>query len=566
MPIAETVLNGIQDRGRRALPIERIYRHLYNPDLFLRAYGRIYRKTGATTQGITEETTDGMSMEKINTLLEKFRCERYQWTPVRRIYIPKKNGGRRPLGIPVWSDKLVQEVMRSILEAYYEPQFSDLSHGFRANRGCHSALREIAKWKDIDWFIEGDIKECFDSIDHDLLLSILKEKVHDDRFIVLLGQLLKVGYVEYGSYKSTLIGTPQGGPVSPIFANVYLDKLDRFVENTLMPRYTKGNWKTARNLQRIMRQRPLSNTKNHIFRRLRYIRYADDFLIGFTGLEAEVKEVKRCLKEFLQEKLKLELSEDKTLLTYARTEKAQFLGYEIKRMTESTKHKKGRKPINNALSLSVPIRFIKERCDLYIKYGRIMPRAELINDSDADITSFFQSRYAGYVQYYMLAHNVHALNEVRWVMEKSLLKTLAKKHKTSVNQLEKQYKTTIQTPHGPQKCLEMQVVNREGEPQIARFGGIPLRRRQGKTIEDQAQNDAPTSKGTELIQRLLANLCECCGSAGRVEVHHIRKLADIKKGRSPKPKWTQEMIAHQRKTLIVCKKCHRAIHSDQISR
>ena len=561
MPIAETLLDGIQDRGRRGLPIEEIYPHLYNPDLFLRAYGRIYRKTGAITQGITEETTDGMSMERINTLLEKFRCERYQWTPVRRIYIPKKNGGRRPLGIPVWSDKLVQEVMRSILEAYYEPQFSDLSHGFRANRGCHSALREISKWKDVDWFIEGDIKECFDSIDHDLLLSILQEKVHDERFSRLLGQLLKAGYVEYGHHKPTRSGTPQGGPVSPILANMYLDKLDRFVESTLMSRYTKGNSKVARSLQEIMRQRAIPNTKSHNFRRLRYIRYADDFLIGFTGLEAEIKEVKKCLKEFLKEKLKLELSEDKTLITYARMERAQFLGYEIKRIAENTKYKKSRKPINNALNLSVPIKAIKERCALYKKRGRVIHRAELVNDSDYDIVNFFQSRYAGYVQYYMLAHNVHVLNELRWVMETSLLMTLAKKHKTSVNQLEKRYKTTIQTPDGPRKCLEIRVLRREERPLIARFGGIPLRRQKRTTSKGQSQNGRTTSKGTELIQRLLANQCECCGSAGRVEVHHIRKLADIGKRESPRPRWMREMIASKRKTLIVCKNCHRAIHS-----
>ena len=562
MRIAETILESIKDRGSRGLPNEEIYRHLYNPDLLLRAYGRIYKRPGATTQGITEETTDGMSMEKINTLIEQFRCERYQWTPVRRIYIPKKNGGRRPLGIPVWQDKLVQEAMRSILEAYYEPQFSDLSHGFRPNRGCHSALMEISGWQGIDWFIEGDIKACFDSIDHDLLLSILAEKTQDARFTGLLGRLLKAGYVEYGRHEPTPVGTPQGGPVSPILANIYLDKLDRFVENTLIPRYTRGKRQTARHWREVVRQQD-SGAGNS--RRLRYIRYADDFLIGFTGLEAEAQAVKRHLHQFLMATLKLELSAEKTLVTHARTEEAQFLGYAIKRMAENTNRKKGQRPVADALSLNVPIKAMKERCSFYKKRGRIIPRAELLHNSDYDIIHLFQSRYLGYVQFYILAHNLHILNELRWVMETSLLMTLAKKRQTSVNQLAQRYETTIQTPYGPRKCLEMQVKGKK--PRIARFGGIPLKRRKGAAMDRQPQKHGIEYKQPELIERLLANQCEYCGSMGRVEVHHVRKLADIDKGgRAPRPQWAQEMVAHQRKTLIVCRSCHRAIHSMRFDR
>lgn len=562
MRIAEMILENIHDRSSRGLPNEEIYRHLYNPDLFLRAYSRIYKKSGATTQGITEETTDGMSMEKINILIEKFRCECYQWTPVRRIYILKKNGGRRPLGIPVWQDKLVQEVMRSILEAYYEPQFSDLSHGFRPNRGCHSALMEISSWQGIDWFIEGDIKECFDSIDHDLLLSIIEEKIQDPRFTGLLGRLLKAGYVEYGRYEPTLVGTPQGGPVSPILANIYLDKLDRFVENTLIPRYTRGKRHTARNWREIVRQIPDRDRDVGNSRRLRYIRYADDFLIGFTGLKAEAQEVKRHLHQFLMEKLKLELSEQKTLVTHARTEEVQFLGYEIKRMVENTKRKKGRRPVADALSLNVPIKSMKERCSFYKKRERVIPRAELIHNSDYDIINLFQSRYMGYVQYYILAHNLHILHELHRVMETSLLMTLAKKRQTSVNQLAKRYETTIQTPHGPRKCLQMQVLHKGKKPRIARFGGVPLKRRNGTAIDRQARRYGIKRRQSELIERLLANQCEYCGSMGRVEVHHVRKLTDIDRGeRVLLPPWAQKMVMHQRKTLIVCRSCHRAIHS-----
>src|SRR3954470_16736735 len=238
---AETVLAIIRERGMGGKPLEDVYRQLYNPDLYLRAYGRISRNAGAMTKGSTDETVDGMSMERIDAIIEAIRCERYRWTPVRRVLIPKSNGKMRPLGIPVWSDKLLQEVMHSLMEAYYEPQFSTHSHGFRPGRGCHTALREIhAVWKGTVWYIEGDIKGCFDNIDHTVLLSILREKVRDNRFLTLVETLLKAGHLEQWTYRPTLSGTPQGGIVSPLLANIYLDRLDKFVEGTLIPEYTKG--------------------------------------------------------------------------------------------------------------------------------------------------------------------------------------------------------------------------------------------------------------------------------------------------------------------------------------
>src|SRR5436309_3552302 len=239
---AETTLNIIEDRGKRNLPLENVYRRLYNPDLYLRAYGRLYRNEGAMTKGTTPETVDGMSQRKIEEVIELLKYERFQWTPVRRMLIPKGNGKTRPLGIPTWTDKLLQEVMRSILEAYYEPQFSPTSHGFRPGRGCHTALKDIFHtWTGSRWFIEGDIKGCFDNIDHAILLSILRETIHDNRFLILVENLLRAGYLEQWDYRPTLSGTPQGGIISPLLANIYLDRLDQFVEQTLVPRYTCGD-------------------------------------------------------------------------------------------------------------------------------------------------------------------------------------------------------------------------------------------------------------------------------------------------------------------------------------
>jgi len=165
MRTADTILNIIHDRGKRRLPLEDVYRQLYNPDMYLRAYAKLYSNDGAMTPDITAETVDGMSEHMIATIIEAIRSERWQWTPVRRSAIPKRKGGTRPLGMPSWSNKLVQEVFRSILEAYYEPPFSDHVHGFRPRRGCHTALEAIQKnWPGTKWFIEGDIQGCYDRI------------------------------------------------------------------------------------------------------------------------------------------------------------------------------------------------------------------------------------------------------------------------------------------------------------------------------------------------------------------------------------------------------------------
>ena len=218
-----------------------LYRQMFNKELYLLAYGNIYSNQGAMTPGASEETADGMSEDKIEQITGLMRRERYRFAPARRVYIPKKNGKLRPLGLPSWSDKLVGEVVRLLLEAYYEPGFSDRSHGFRKGRGCHTALREINDtWTGTTWFIEGDISDCFGSLDHEILLGILAEKIHDQRFLRLIRNMLKAGYLEDWEYHETLSGSPQGGVVSPILSNIYLHKLDEFVERELIPQYTRG--------------------------------------------------------------------------------------------------------------------------------------------------------------------------------------------------------------------------------------------------------------------------------------------------------------------------------------
>ncbi len=591
---AETVLGVIRERSKRGLPLTDVYRQLFNPALYLRAYGRLYRRNGALTQGTTPETVDGMSLDRIHALIEDIRFERYRFQPARRVEIPKPNqpGKTRPLGIPTWSDKLLQEVLRSILEAYYEPRFSDRSHGFRPERGCHTALTEIThNWRGTSWFVEGDIKGCFDNIDHTVLLSILRENIHDNRFLRLLQNLFQTGYLKEWKYYPTLSGTPQGGVVSPILANIYLDRLDKFVENALVPEYTRGKKRKphpvyhptnlranylrrtgraeeAKDLKRQVRTLPSVDPNDKDYRRLRYVRYADDFLLGFAGPKAEAEEIKERLREFLYENLKLELSPEKTLISHAISTPARFLGYDIVIQQCDSKHDRlGRRQLNRNPGLRVPAEFIETRCRRYMRDGKPIHRKLLTLDDDFGIVHTYQSEWRGYVEYYALAQNRFWLDKLHWIMRISLLKTLACKHKSTVRKMHRKYATVIRTPQGPRKCLEV-VVEREGKsPLVARFGGISLKNQdwEGAKPEETLPDYRLLPQATHRVQlkdRLLAEKCEVCGATGKVEVHHIRKLANLeKKGRREKPIWVRVMAARRRKTLVVCFTCHRKIHA-----
>ncbi|MEU8720487.1 reverse transcriptase/maturase family protein, partial [Streptomyces antimycoticus] len=440
MQNAETVLGVLRERGRCGLPCNELYRQLFNPQLYLLAYGRIYANHGAMTPGVTSETVDGMSQRKIDRIIEAMRHERYRFHPVRRVHIPKKNGKTRPLGLPTWSDKLVGEVIRLLLEAYYEPMFSDRSHGFRPRRGCHTALREVDHtWTGTSWFIEGDIADCFGSLDHQVLLSILGEKIHDQRFLRLVRNMLTAGYLEDWKWGATLSGAPQGGVASPVLSNIYLHKLDEFVETVLIPEYTRGK-RRARNpaylevqnllakarrrgdrvQARALRQRmvslPSADPNDPAYRRLRYIRYADDHLLGFTGPKAEAEQIKQRLAQFLRDKLKLELSQEKTLITHARTGAARFLGYEITTQHNDTKKTGRYRRVNGQIALRVPQDVVKAKCAPYLARGNPAKRTALINSSDHAIVATFGTVYRGVVQYYLLAGDVFRLHRLQWVM------------------------------------------------------------------------------------------------------------------------------------------------------
>ncbi|MEU0941140.1 reverse transcriptase domain-containing protein [Embleya sp. NPDC005971] len=584
MQSAETVLGVLRERGRRGLSCNELYRQLFNPQLYLLAYGRLYSNKGAMTPGVNGETVDGMSLGKIEHVIDALRHERYRWSPARRVYIPKGRGSTklRPLGLPPWSDKLVGEVIRLLLEAYYEPTFSDSSHGFRPRRGCHTALRDVVNtWTGSAWLIEGDIAQCFDRLDHSVMLRILGEKIHDNRFLRLVWNMLKAGYMEDWVWNATHSGSPQGGVVSPILSNIYLHKMDEYVEKVLIPEYTRGRvrkpnrafrrvWSAmgsarkrgdhtkVRELRKQLHSMPSMDTQDPGYRRLRYVRYADDTLLGFAGPKAEAEEIKERLAQFLRDDLKLKLSPEKTLITHARTGAARFLGYDITVLHNDRKVSGRRRSANGTISLRVPRSVVSAKQARYKERGKPARRPELLNQDDHVIISTYGSEYRGIVQYYLMAGDVFRLARLQWVMETSMLMTLANKHRSSVSKMARKYATTIETPYGRRKCFEARVERADRKPLVGRFGGIPLRQNK-KTVLTDRRPALVTIKRKELVTRLLAARCEVCGHVDEVEVHHVAKLADL--GRSGhRPPWANLMAARNRKTLVVCGNCHADIH------
>jgi group II intron reverse transcriptase/maturase len=594
---AETTLAIIRERGRKGLHLEDVYRRLFNPDLYLRAYGRISRNAGALTKGVTGETVDGMSLGKIGALIDDLRHERHRWTPVRRALIPKANGKVRPLGIPTWSDKLLQEVMRSILEAYCEPQFSDHSHGFRPGLGCDTALQDIAQhWKGTKWFIEGDIKGCFDNFDHAVLLSILGEEIHDNRFLRLVGHMLQAGYLEQWDCRPTLSGTPQGGVISPLLANIYLDRLDQFVEQTVSPAYTRGKAKRLNpEYVRVCKSRSLAKEKGDMatyrelgrtlskmatqvdhdpgYRRLRYVRYTDDFILGFHGPRGEAEAIKGRIGDFLRDHLKLELSPEKTLITHA-TEKARFLGYEI---TTYAKRDSGTvspaRANRGGIKLMIPAKVVVNLSGLYKGEWRPKPKDAHRFDDDFTVIATYGSVYRGYVQHYKRAVNLEWFGHLHWAMYWSLLRTLARTHKTTANAMRSNYAAShFMWDADRRRFVAKRVLKaartdpETGREYAALFGDVSLKTDRFAPIQDGPMQRHHTGGRSEPIARLLANSCEVCGSDDRVNVHHVRKLKDLKvPGRRTPPVWKQIMAARRRKTLVVCNRCHVAIHNGTLT-
>ena len=595
MQKAEQILQAICKMGKKRTPLTRVYRCLFSEELFLAAYDKIARNRGALTQGTESDTADGMSLVRIQNIIEQLRNERFKFRPARRVQVPKKSGGTRPLGIPNFTDKLVQEVLRMVLEAYYEPRFRESSHGFRPGKGCHTALTDLQyKFKGAAWFIEGDIRGCFDNIDHKVLMDILARDIQDGRLLNLIRMGLKAGYLEDWRYNRTYSGTPQGGILSPLLANIYLHELDTYIEDVIIPQYTRGKRRApnleyyrmgyyikcareagdterVKELELQRRKLPSQDVNDPDFRRLQYIRYADDFILSYIGTRSEAEAAKLAISGFLKQKLHLEMSASKTLITHSRTEHAKFLGYDISvyhaddKISPRTGTLTKTRSVNGCIRLGIPFGKVNDLAKRYMRGEKPIHEAGLLAFSDAQIIDVYQQRFRGVAEYYKFATDRKALRKLKYVMEVSLTKTLANKYKSTVTRMYNKYGGKRTVDGYTYKVLVVEVPTKSGTRFIY-WGGIPLKvvKTGTETLDDNnGRRNVVLSSRTDLIQRMQANECEICGSQEKCEVHHIHKLADLKnrwRGKKEKPDWVVRMIAMQRKTLVVCVKCHDAIH------
>lgn len=605
----KVVLDNLAEKSKEeGYKFRRLYRNLYNPEFFYMAYEKIQGKPGNMTEGTDGKTIDGMSVRRIENLIERLKDYSYQPKPAKRVHIPKKNGETRPLGIPTVDDKLVQEVVRSILGAIFEGKFSEVSHGFRPNRSCHTALVDVLyKFNGAKWFIEGDIESFFDSIDHHVLIGLLRRHIEDEKFIDLIWKFLRAGYLEDWKFHGTYSGTPQGGIISPILANIYLNELDQYMKrykewfdkgtrhsrrSKEHKRYTerlyklrkklKANWnqmsdhekKEARarikELKQLQIQTPYYDPMDVNYRRIQYVRYADDFIIGVVGSKEDCIRIKNDLTSFLQKTLKLNLSQEKTLITHS-SNNARFLGYDIKVRRDQTtkKNVNGIKQRSRSgdVQLLVPHEVWRKKLFDYLAL-KIDPktgewestaRTPLIRNDDLEILMTYNAEIRGLRNYYKLAHNIKALAKFKYIMEYSMYKTFASKYRTSVSKILNRYKINGKF------AVRYET---KGGTKIRWFYDEGFRKIQWNEISKMGQNvdleyNTLNIRGSDnsLITRLKAQKCEWCGRDDKpIEIHHVRRLKDIR----GKEMWERQMKSRNRKTMALCEDCHHNLHQGRL--
>lgn len=602
------VLNSLSDKSKNPeYRFQRLYRNLYNPDFYLLAYKNIYANGGSMTPGVNGITIDGMSSQRIAKLIESLKDRSYQPNPARRTYIAKKNNPakKRPLGIPSGDDKLVQEVIRMLLESIYEPNFSDASHGFRPQKSCHTALTKIQKtFTGAKWFVEGDIKACFDSFDHHVLIDILRKRIDDEAFISLMWKFLKAGYMEQWQYHMTYSGTPQGSGMSPILANIYLNELDRYMgeykarfykpTRTANPAhrnmaskifYYKAKndkvWddlsveekkecaRTLRQMRSEQRKLPTHPVQETSYKAIQYVRYADDFIVGVIGSHEDAKKLKQDLIVFLKEKLGLTLSTEKTKITNT-AENARFLGYDISvsRSQDIKRLKNGKRQrvYSGVVQLRMPL---EKWTAKLLEYGAIrikkdesgkerwktMPRGKLINRTDIEILSRYNSEIRGLYNYYAIAGNVSTLNHFSSRMKYSMLKTFGSKYRCKVRKIKERYVKNgeFTVAYKTKSGMKESVYYHDGfrkktEPALGQVDMLDIYKKY----------DKPNS----LAIRLHTNKCELCGmDCDGLEMHQVRRLKDL----NGEQEWERIMLQRRRKTLAVCPSCHIEIHNSMKS-
>lgn len=314
-----------------------------------------------------------------------------------------------------------------------------------------------------------------------------------------------------------------------------------------------------------MRTLPSTDPVDPGYRRLRYCRYADDHILGFTGPKAEAEQIKATITRFLRETLGLELNQAKTLITRARSQRARFLGYDITVQHTDTRRFAGRRMANGNVALRVPPDVIRAQCARYRQHGRPSRRPELQNLDDYDIVRIYGAEYRGAANYYLLAQDAWRLGTLQWNAQTSMLKTLAAKHRSTVARMAARHRAKVATPGGLRTCYEARKKREGRQDLVARFGGIPLRQDRRAVIADPAPVQAPARlryRHRELITRLRRRECELCEASTTVEAHQVASLKELGRPGPGQPAWAALMTRKRRKTLIVCRTCHQWIHAN----
>jgi nicotine oxidoreductase len=519
--------------------------------MYLVAYNRLKSKPGMMTPGISPRTLDGMSSEVIDKLITQLRSESFSFSPGRRIQIDKASGGKRPLTIGDPQEKLVQEVIRLVLEAIYEPVFKEISFGFRPKRGCHTALRHVfTKLKGCAWWIEGDIKGCFYNIPHDKLMAILSSKIKDQRFLQLIRKALNAGYMIDKKPIYDIVGTPQGSIVSPILANIFLHQLDQYIEDLKADFDIIGNRKRnpiVRNLQwemtkakrsgdsKLIRQiavKMRSNPNKLIGsgnRKLMYVRYADDWIIAVNGRYSDASDILSKVTLFLKN-IGLTLSPTKTKITNTYKEPALFLGTNIAHSHSVTYslQKRGTLQRNSGfLVLSAPMKrtYKKLKEAGFMSNHRGVTRVTWLSLETRQIISLANSIIRGYENYYSFALNKGQLcSYVYLIIRDVVLRTLA--HKLSLKT-----RAHVIKKFGPSIALYDQN-NRDENNKPTLITKLYKPSYRINLWDFKGSHVNTNIKALYATGLSLANLdklnCYLCGSDYKIEMHHIREMKDIK--------------------------------------
>lgn len=564
--------NRSQDNPSKTIDRD-LYKLLCSREMLQLSYENIKSNPGNMTPSMTPETLDGISNEELDKIVSRLQDESFQFRTSKRTKIPKASGGERPLTIAPPRDKLVQEAMRLILNSIYEPLFHEVSHGFRPNKGCHSALKHInQKFQHTTWMIEGDIEKCFDQINHHKLMEVIENKIEDRKFTKLIWKSLRAGYFESRTYKHNIIGTFQGSIISPILANIYLHKLDTEVE-IIGKNYNRGNcskvnpsYNQLRYKERVMRMQGEIEKANEIaknklrtryslfeddnYKKIAYVRYADDWLVGVKGSKEDAKKICDQIGNTLGS-LNLTLSKTKTKITNINKKKALFLGTFISRGKHTTfsrmKSNSSIKRNSRRLRFEAPLDRIskKLRESEFLKYNKSYPKFIWMSMTHRQIINRYNAVLRGLLNYYKFAHNYGTLaSRVEYWLRGSCAKLLAAKYSLGTqNKVFEKFGKSM-------KCPESTIEFKKPSYKITLKFLTKL-------------NPNGVIQGIysyKSLSTLDNRKCSVCDSEHRVEMHHIRALKDLK-GKSIVDTM---MIKAKRKQIPLCRECHMKKHRGEI--